>query len=119
MAKWFMMENPGGFKSKVEFEWYPRTKRGPQLKIITNEKSHNLIRVRSKTKDSVIAVTSASSPMTTESWSFSFNFRLEAMIATRVQSNSVGIKGQVLNYQCTYQSLQPTLFPDDANRPIG
>ncbi len=62
--------------------------------------------MRSYTKNSLIVVSSASSPFSTESWTFAFNFAVETMIATRVQSNIGGVKGEVITYDCRFESLE-------------
>jgi hypothetical protein len=89
------------------------------MKIITSEKPHNSISLRSKTKESLIVVSAASSPMTTESWTFIFNFNLESLIATRVQSNMPGVRGEVLTYDCQFKGITPTIDPGQNTAPIG
>jgi len=118
-SKWLFGENKNVVKSKVDFAWRPKTDKGPQIKIITTEKPHNLISIRSKTKESLIVVSSASSPMTTESWTFTLNFNLESVIATRVQSNMSGVRGEVLSYQCQFEDVTPTIDSDHNTAPIG
>jgi hypothetical protein len=108
-SEWMMAENFADGKSKVSFVWQPRSDRGPSIKINTTDKSHNLIRIRSKTRSSLIVVSSASNPFSTESWTFVFNFRVETLIATRVQSNAAGVKGEVITYDCRFDSLDPAL----------
>ena len=117
-SNWMFGGNGNEVKSKVDFVWRPVTDKGPSAKIITNEKPHNLIRVRSKTRESAIIVSSASSPMTTESWTFTLNFSLETMVATRVQSNMSGVRGEVLTYDCEFEDLTPTIEAP-ASAPIG
>ena len=56
----------------------------------------------SRTGDSVIAVTSASDRLIAESWLITLNFAREEVMATRVQTNIAGVKGQVLRYDCTF-----------------
>ena len=104
-AEWMMAENFGDMQSKIRFTWNPRGPKGPQIKIDTTEKAHNLIRVRSNTRNSLIVVSSASNPLSTESWTFAFNFAVETMIATRVQSNIAGVKGEVITYDCFYERI--------------
>ncbi|MDJ0779968.1 MAG: hypothetical protein QNJ85_19020 [Gammaproteobacteria bacterium] len=104
-AEWMMAENFGDMRSKIRFTWNPRGANGPEIKIDTTEKAHNLIRVRSNTKNSLIVVSSASNPLSTESWTFAFNFAVETMIATRVQSNIGSIKGEVITYDCFYERI--------------
>jgi len=104
-SEWLFAENFSQIKSKIKFVWTPRTDKGPKIEIITNEKAHNSIRLRSYTKNSLIVVSSASSPFTTESWSFVLNFKIETILATRVQSNVGGVKGEILTYNCQFESM--------------
>ena len=105
-SEWLFAENFSQIKSKIKIVWTPRTEKGPKIEIITNEKSHNSIRLRSYTKNSLIVVSSASSPFTTESWSFVLNFKIETILATRVQSNVGGVKGEILTYNCQFDTLE-------------
>jgi hypothetical protein len=105
-SEWVMAENFGNMKSKIYFTWKPKTPRGPAIDIETTDKAHNLVQIRSQTKNSLIVVSSASNPMSTESWTFVFNFEVETMIATRVQSNIGGVKGEVITYDCHFESLE-------------
>jgi len=105
-SEWMMQENFGNMKSRVHFTWKPRTPKGPAIEIDTSDKAHNLIQIRSQTRSSLIVVTSASNPFSTESWTFVFNFEVETMIATRVQSNIGGVKGEVITYDCQFENLE-------------
>jgi hypothetical protein len=116
-SEWMMAENFDAGKSKVRFEWQPHGNKGASIKIDTTDKAHNLIRIRSKTKNSLIVVSSASNPFSTESWTFVFNFLVETMIATRVQSNISGVKGEVITYDCQFHNLDPSM--GDAGKSIG
>lgn len=104
-SAWLLAENFSEQKSRVKFVWKPKTAKGPAIEIITTDKAHNLIKVRSQTKHSLIVVSSASNPFSTESWTFVFNFKVETMIATRVQSNIAAVKGEVITYDCQFDSL--------------
>ena len=106
-SEWMMMENFGDRKSKIKFLWKPLGDKVPSIKIDTTDKAHNLIRIRSRTNSSLIVVSSASNPFSNESWTFVFNFKVETMIATRVQSNIGGVKGEVITYNCQFDSLVP------------
>lgn len=108
-AEWMMAENFDAGKSKVRFTWQPRGSKGPSIAIETTDKAHNLIRIRSQTTSSLIVVSSASNPFSTESWTFVFNFPVETLIATRVQSNIGGVKGEVITYDCEFDSLEPPM----------
>ena len=104
-SEWLFAENFSQIKSKIKFIWKPVAEKGPDIKIITNEKAHNLIKIRSRTKHSLIVISSASSPFTTESWSFAFNFAIETMIATRVQSNIGAVKAEIISYNCQFEPI--------------
>ncbi len=106
-SQWMFAENFGDMKSKIKFEWQPRTDKGPSIKLETTDKAHNLIKIRSYTKNSLIVVSSASTPFSTESWTFVLNFQVETVIATRVQSNVGSLKGEVITYNCNFENLQP------------
>ena len=108
-AEWMMAENFSDGKSKIRFNWQPRGTKGPSIKIETTDKAHNSIRIRSRTRSSLIVVSSASNPFSTESWTFVFNFLVETLIATRVQSNVGGVKGEVITYNCQFNSLDPAM----------
>ncbi len=116
-AEWLFGNSKNTKKTEVSFNWKPKTDRGPVVEIISTDKDHNLISVRSITKESVIVVSSASNSFTTESWTFVFNFNLETVVATRVQSNHSGIRGEVLSYQCIFEDVEPvvTIEQQDEN----
>ncbi len=116
-SEMLIAENFGDSKSKIKFVWIPRSDRGPKIRIETTEKAHALINVRSKTRSSAIAVTSASNPFSIESWTFVFNFEVETMIATRVQSNLGGIKGEVITYDCSFDPLD--VESSDPENPLS
>ena len=88
--------------STLTLRWNPSASGGPALKISADDTVHNSLRVISRTNDSIIAVTSASDRLTAESWLITVNFVREEVIATRVQTNIAGVKGQVLRYTCTF-----------------
>ena len=116
-SQWMMAESFGDAKSRIKFIWTPRSNSGPKIEIETTEKPHNLINVRSKTRNSLIVVSSASSPFSTESWTFVFNFEVESMIATRVQSNVAGLKGEVITYNCSFETLFS--LPEAPENPVS
>lgn len=116
-SEWMMLENFADMRSKISFVWKPHGEKGPSISLETTDKSHSLIRIRSQTRNSLIVVTSASNTFSTESWTFALNFRVETLIATRVQSNISGIKGEVITYNCRFQGLDPAM--GDANKING
>ena len=118
-TQWLFGNNKNQTKSRVSFLWEPKTDKGPAIEIITNDKSHNLVSLRSRTKESLIVVSSASSPMTTESWTFSLNFNLETLVATRVQSNRSGVRGEVLSYSCTFENAEPAIDAGESANTVG
>jgi hypothetical protein len=73
-SEWMMAENFDAGKSKVRFTWKPRGIKGPSIGIDTTDKAHNLIRIRSQTRSSLIVVSSASNPFSTESHITNFYF---------------------------------------------
>jgi len=105
-SEWLFAEQFGDGKSKLKFLWSPVAENGPEIEVITNEKPHNLLKIRSHTRHSLIFVTSASNPFSTESWTFVLNFKVESLVATRVQSNIASVKGEVITYNCQFESLQ-------------
>jgi hypothetical protein len=116
-SEWMMMENFGDQKSKIAFVWKPKGDKGPSIKIDTTDKAHNLIKIRSRTNSSLIVVSSASNPFSNESWTFALNFKVETLIATRVQSNIGGVKGEVITYNCRFESLDPAM--GEADKTLG
>lgn len=101
-SDWLFNDDNYSQHSSIEFEWTAWTPDGPSLKITDSDTVHNSIRLLSRTKDSLIVVTSASDSLTAESWLFTLNFRHEAVIATQIQTNIGGVKGKVLVYICDF-----------------
>ena len=108
-SDWLFNDDNYAKNATVTFDWTPWTVNGPVLKIMADDRSHNLTRLMSRTKDSLIAVTSASDPLTAESWLFSLNFPQEAVIATQVQTNVGGMKGKVIVYDCSFNDKSPAV----------
>lgn len=107
-SEWLFSETFGEGRSKLRFNWNPVGVKGPSIEIITNEKPHNLLKIRSHTRHSLIFVTSASNPFSTESWTFVLNFKVETLVATRVQSNIASVRGEVITYNCQFSDLHST-----------
>ncbi|MGI9319386.1 MAG: hypothetical protein ACR2QW_18810 [bacterium] len=103
IVDWAMAENFGDMKSKVKFYWMPKSDQGPTIKFETTDKPHNQINIRSRTKSSLIVVTSTSNFYSSESWTFVFNFNLETVIATRVLSNGAGVGSELITYNCRFE----------------
>ncbi len=101
---WNMKENFGNGRSKVTFIWTPESDRGPTIKLETTDRPHNLIKIRSHTKSSLIFASSTSNFYSAESWTFVINFNVETMIATRVISNIAGVGSEQITYHCDLES---------------
>jgi hypothetical protein len=69
-SHWLFNDDNYSKNSAIEFNWTPWTPNGPSLKIAADNTVHNSIRLLSRTKDSLIAVTSASDTLTAEGWLF-------------------------------------------------
>ena len=119
-SNWLFNDDNYSKTTTVRFDWTPWTINGPSLKIMSDDAPHNSIRIMSRTKDSLIAVTSASDPMTAEGWLFTLNFRQEAVIGTQIQTNVGGVKGKVIVYDCVFNDKSPAIKapePEDTNEP--
>lgn len=103
IADWIMKENFGDAKSKVIFFWTPKSEKGPKIALETTDKPHNMISIRSRTESSLIVVSSASNFYSAESWIFVINFNVEAMIASRVVSNTAGVGSESIAYGCQFE----------------
>lgn len=124
-SEWLFNDDNYPKTTKVQFDWTPWTINGPSLKISADDAPHNSIRIMSRTKDSLIVSTSASDPMTAESWLFTINFRQEVVIGTQIQTNVGGAKGKVIVYDCVFNDKRPTVIkprqpvPSEENDDIG
>jgi len=104
--KWVFDKVEKELKAQIDFVWRPKTPNGPQIEIMTqNETYHTFVAVRSKTKNSAVVVSSASRIHTVISWLFTFNFNLKTMLASRVQSGVANVRGEVMTFDCTFESL--------------
>ena len=106
ITQWQMKEDFGNQKSKIVFTWTPKTEKGPTITLETTDKPHNSINIRSKTEESLIVVSSTSNFYSAESWTFTLNFKIQSMVATRVQSNAAGVGGELITYLCDYKSTE-------------
>jgi hypothetical protein len=106
-ASWLLTGAGGAQDSTIRFHWMPGSSGAPALTITADDTVHNSVRILSRTTDSVIAATSASDSLTAESWLFTVNFRQEAVVATQVQSNVAGVKGQVVGLSCAFDREHP------------
>ena len=103
-SDWIFNDDNYSKDSTIEFDWTAWTPDGPSLKITADDTHHHSIRLLSRTKDSLIAVSSSSDSMTAVGWLFSLNFRHETVIATQVQTNIGGSKGKVVIYSCDFNN---------------
>lgn len=104
--KWVFDKVDHDLKAQIDFIWKPKTKTGPKIEIIDkNEDYHTFVSVRSKTKNSIIVVSSASESNTVVSWLFTFNFNLKTMLASRVQSGVANVGGKVMTFNCIFEGF--------------
>jgi hypothetical protein len=74
-----------------------------EVKIITTDKNHHHVRIQAMRKGNLIIVSEASDPFfNIESWTFALNFKIESLIATRVQSNVAALKAEMISYNCQF-----------------
>lgn len=118
-SDWLFNDDNYSKNSAIEFDWTPWTPDGPSLKITDSDTVHNSIRLLSRTKDSLIAVTSASDTLTAESWLFTLNFRHEAVIATQIQTNIGGVKGKVVAYACDFSNKNRQIKAPEPTDGVG
>ena len=103
IVDWKMKESFSDAKSRILFAWKPQSDDRPKVTLKTTDKPHNSIAIRSRTKSSLIVVSSTSNFFSSESWTFVLNFNVETMIATRVVSNTAGVGSETIAYACTYE----------------
>ena len=105
-SEWLFAENFSVQKSRIKFIWNPGDAGPASIDIITTEKSHHQVEIRSLRKGGVIVVSNASDPFfNLESWTFALNFKIESLVATRVQSNVAALKAEVISYDCHFEAL--------------
>ena len=91
---------------RIDFEWKPNASNGPRIKIITGDSPYHYLEVvRTKTKNSLIAVSSMSGVNTAIGWLFTFNFNLKTMIAAQISSGVANVRGEVMTFQCVFENL--------------
>ena len=104
--KWVFDKVDNNQKLQIDFVWRPKTDKGPLIEIITKDEDyHTFVSVRSKTKNSIIVVSSASRVNTVVSWLFTFNFNLKTMLASRIQSGVANVRGKVMTFDCKFEGL--------------
>ena len=118
-SDWLFNDDNYSKNTSIVFDWTAWTPDGPSLKITDSDTVHNSIRLMSRTKYSLIAVTSASDSMTAESWLFTLNFRHEAVIATQIQTNIGGMKGKALVYACDFNDKNRQIKAPEPKDSIG
>lgn len=101
--KWVFDKTGPAPKARLDFIWQPKTDVGPRLKIMSHDESyHTMVAVRSKTKNSMVAVSSTSEAYTVISWMFTFNFNLKTLLATQLQSGVANLRGKVMTFNCQF-----------------
>ena len=104
-SEWLFAENFSNYPSRLNFVWTPHAGGPAAIEINTSEKNHHQVRIHSLRKNNLIVVSNASDPFfNLESWTFAFNFRIESLIATRVQSNVAALKAEVMTYNCSFRT---------------
>lgn len=104
-SEWLFAENFSTYPSRLHFVWTPHGGGPAAIEIVTNEKNHHQVRIHSLRKNNLIVVSNASDPFfNLESWTFAFNFRIESLVATRVQSNVAALKAEVMTYNCSFRT---------------
>ena len=99
---------------RIDFDWKPNTASGPKIKVITGDSPYHYLEVvRTKTKDSLIAVSSMSRLNTAIGWLFTFNFNLKTMIAAQISSGVANIRGEVMTFHCVFENLAGKGEPGD------
>lgn len=115
-GRWLFSGERSIGSSEIRFLWVPEGSSGPTLKVHTTQTHHILVDVRSQGRDSVVAVSSASDPLTVVGWLFSINFKLEQVMAASVHSNRGGLKSESMSLSCSFESKTPeTELPAPGN----
>ena len=104
--KWVFGREKLNPHEQIDLIWTPKTSKGSKVSIITKDgTNHNLITVRTKSKDTALIVTSASGPYNAEGWLFALNFNLKTMVASRLDSHVASITGEVMTYECLFEDI--------------
>jgi hypothetical protein len=102
-SEWLLSENFSDRISKLRFIWTPGVGVPAEVEIITTDKNYHHVRIQAMRKGNLIVVSEASDPFfNIESWTFALNFKIESLIATRVQSNVAALKAELINYNCQF-----------------
>ncbi|MDA9008730.1 hypothetical protein N9K16_02090 [Alphaproteobacteria bacterium] len=119
-ATW-VLGAPGDTQSfEVDFEWRPAKKFPVRLMVIRNGFDRNRVTLVSSTNHSLIGVSTSSDQLTARSWLFTFNFRNEVVIGTKMQTNIAGVKGSVVHFSCDFNEKVPTLtLPKSTSNGVG
>lgn len=118
-GQWLFSNNQDYGSDKIRFLWIPETSTGPSLKVHTSRTHHVLVEVRSQGRDSIVAVSSASDPLSVVGWLFSINFKLERIMAAMVQSNAAGLQSQAVHLSCNFTDKAPEASPPTMGNSIG
>ena len=105
--------------AEIRFLWIPQGASGPALRIHSTQAHHFLVDVRAQSRDSVVAVSSASDPFNIVSWVFSINFAAERVMAASVGSNPAGLRGLAVRLSCSFEDPAPRAAPPAPGSSIG
>ena len=119
-ATW-VLGAPGDTQSfEVDFEWRPAKKFPVRLMVVRNGFDRNRVTLVSTTTHSLIGVSTSSDQLTARGWLFTFNFRNEVVIGTKLQTNIAGVKGSVVHFDCDFKEKVPTLvLPRSKTGSVG
>ena len=98
-----MKESFGEKRSRVKFIWEPKNDPGSRIKLVTTDRPHNMIRIRSRTESTLIVVSSSSNFYSAESWTFAINFNVGTVVANRLLSNANGVGSEQVVYDCEFE----------------
>jgi len=116
---WVLSGNPDSSSSEIRFLWRPGAAHGSRLNVHTTQTHHVLTEVRSEDRHSVVAVSSASDPLSIIGWLFSINFKLEQVLAASVRSNGGGLQSRAVQLACTFEDRTPSVSPPSSGSGIG
>lgn len=118
-GQWMLSGGDDYGAAEIRFLWIPESPKGARLEVHSTRRPHALVQVRSQDRDSIVAVSAASDPLTMAGWLFSINFRLEQVLAALVRSNGAGMQSQALRLSCSFEDKTPEVSPPASDNDIG